>query len=76
MNQQFVDPRRESFFDMLKFTFCPKFTIFSFIFFITIIDVIVFLVTVIVSFTGSYGGLNPLEFLGPDPFLLLNFGAE
>lgn len=55
-NVQYVDPRRETFFDMLKFTCCPTFTVYSFIFFITMMDVIVYLVTVFVSIAGD--GLN------------------
>jgi hypothetical protein len=53
-----VDPRRETFFDMLKFTFCPTFSVFSFVFFITMIDVLVYITTLVVSFTGSYNGFN------------------
>ena len=70
-----MDPRRETFFDMLKFTCCPTFTVFSFIFFITMMDVIVYLVTLIVSETSG-SGLNNGQFLGPDVTILDDFGAE
>jgi len=52
-NVQFVDPRRETFFDMLKFTCCTTFTIYSFIFFITMIEILIFIVTLI--WTGVNG---------------------
>ena len=46
-----MNPREETFFDMLKFTFCPTFSIFSFIFFITMIDVLVYMTTLIVTWS-------------------------
>lgn len=69
-----VDPRKESFFQMLKFTFCPTFTIKSFIFFITLIDYIVFLITVILTVMNY--SLDPLNFLGPSWIVLTDFGAK
>ncbi|CDW77937.1 rhomboid family [Stylonychia lemnae] len=74
-NQQFVDPRRESFFDMLKFTFCPTFTIFSFIFFITLIDVLVYITTLIANTAKSYP-LDDSNFLGPSIITLNTFGSN
>ena len=68
-----MDPRRETIFDMLKLTCCPNFSVYSFIFYITMIDIIVYIVTVIISLTGD--GLNPFEFLGPNPLVLINFGG-
>ena len=52
-NQQFVDPRRETIFDMLKFTCCPNFSVYSFIFYITLIDIIIYVVTVIMTLASS-----------------------
>jgi hypothetical protein len=52
-NQQFVDPRRETIFDMLKFTCCPNFSVYSFIFYITLIDIIIYAVTVIMTLASS-----------------------
>ena len=52
-NQQFVDPRRETIFDMLKFTCCPNFSVYSFIFYITLIDIILYAVTVIMTLASS-----------------------
>lgn len=60
---------------MLKFTCCPTFTIYSFIFFITMIEVIVYITTIIVSFTNG-SGFNMGQFLGPDVTVLDTFGAE
>lgn len=60
---------------MLKFTCCPTFTVYSFIFFITMIDLIVYLVSIIVSFTNG-DGFNNGQFLGPDVGVLDTFGAE
>jgi len=52
-NQQFQNPRQESFGDMLKFTFCPTFTIKSFIFFITIADVLIYIFLLLWNFLVS-----------------------
>ena len=73
-NQQFVDPRRETIFDMLKLTCCPNFSVYSFIFYITMIDIIVYVVTVIISLTK--GRLSDTDFLGPTSDVLISFGAQ
>lgn len=73
-NVQFIDPRRETIFDMLKFTCCPTFTVYSFIFFVTMIEILIYLVTVVVSAAGN--GLNDGQFLGPDVMVLDEFGSE
>lgn len=70
-----MDPRRETFFDMLKFTFCPTFTIFSFIFFITLIDVLVYITTLIANTAKSYP-LDDSNFLGPSIITLNTFGSN
>jgi hypothetical protein len=54
-----VDPRRETIFDMLKFTCCPNFSVYSFIFYITLIDIIIYAVTVIMTLTSSSYCLSP-----------------
>jgi membrane associated rhomboid family serine protease len=58
---------------MLKFTCCPNFSVYSFIFYITMIDIIVYIVTVIISLTK--GGLSSSDFLGPNTDVLDSFGA-
>jgi hypothetical protein len=70
-----VNPRRETFFDMLKFTFCPTFTIVSFIFFITMIEVIIYITTLIVTFVQDKP-LNYNQFLGPNSSVLESFGMK
>jgi len=70
-----VNPRQETFPQMLKFTFCPTFTVRSFIFFITIIDICMYVLTLIV--TGAEGlPLNSANFLGPNTKVLRDFGAK
>jgi hypothetical protein len=71
-----VNPRRENFFDMLKFTFCPTFTIISFIFFITMIDVVVYITTLIVTWATPEYQMSTLSFLGPSGTVLDNFGMK
>lgn len=59
------EPRKESFFDMLKYNMCPGLTIKYFVSVISIMEIITFLVTVVASFVEGYN-LSPLTFLGPD----------
>ena len=60
---------------MLKLTFCPTFTILSFIFFITMIDIIMYILTLI--FTFAYGdSLSYYAFLGPSCEVLDDFGDK
>ena len=60
---------------MLKFTFCPTFTIFSFIFVITLVDIIVFITSLIA--TGVKGErMNSENFLGPSTDVLVLFGSN
>ena len=58
---------------MLKFTFCPNFQFRSFIFFITIVDILIFVITDVVSLTR--GGFSKYSFLGPTIEVLSDFGA-
>lgn len=60
---------------MLKFTFCPTFTIFSFIFFITIVEILVYITTLIATEVKGYG-LSNNNFLGPDYKILKSFGGN
>ena len=60
---------------MLKFTFCPTFTFYSFIFFVTMIDIALYLITLGITMFGNYN-LDPLQFLGPNIKVLDNFGAK
>lgn len=74
-NQQFVNPRKETFFQMLKFTFCPTFTFYSFIFFVTMVDIVLYIITLLMTMFGNYS-LDPFQFLGPSALLLDKFGAK
>ena len=49
---------------MLKVTFCPNITMMSFVSIISIIDLIVFSITVVASI-AQYGTLDPKNFLAP-----------
>jgi len=60
---------------MLKFTFCPTFTIFSFIFFITMIDVLIYLTTLIATLAKKYP-MDSNNFLGPSLIILNDFGCN
>ena len=57
-------PRRETFWDMWKFTACPEFEVCSFTFILCFIIFIVYVVEVILSI-AVLGGLNRFFFLGP-----------
>ena len=49
---------------MLKFTFCPTFTIKSFVFFIAIVNIIMYIVSLVWTFKDYQ--LNQLYFMGPN----------
>ena len=69
------EPRKETFFQMLKFMFCPNISMRSFTAIITMVDVCFF----VVCFFGSlveYKGLNPHAFLGPNDRLYDNFEKD
>lgn len=57
---------------------CPTINIKQFIVIITIIDTLVFTISLILSLTGYYGKpiLNQEYFLGPNIVTLYNFGAK
>mmetsp|Transcript_9776 Transcript_9776/g.19187 ORF Transcript_9776/g.19187 Transcript_9776/m.19187 type:complete len:304 (-) Transcript_9776:346-1257(-) len=63
------EARREKFWDMLKFTFCPLFRLQSFIFLITIVDIIYFFISV-----GYHN--DPDKFLTPSLKSLDDLGAK
>jgi membrane associated rhomboid family serine protease len=63
------DARKETFWEMLKFIFCPYFTMKSFIFVITIVDVIMYIITVSYDYDTD-------NFLQPRTDTLITFGAK
>ena len=60
------NPRKETFFQMLKFAFCPNLTMRNFIALMSVLQVITFLITLLFTIVGSGDALNPNVFLGPD----------
>ena len=58
-------PRKETFMQMLHFTFCPGLTIKYFIAIISIVEVLVFLSCLTVTFVNPSYSLNSNIFLGP-----------
>lgn len=66
------DPRRETFFDMIKVTCCPTFRIKSFIFWICMVDILFYIVLIAV------GGLSKdhSNFLSPTSDALFDFGEK
>ena len=65
-----VNPRDETFCQMLKINFCPTLKLFSFIAIITIIDVIMYVVSLFL------GDLDNDDFLGPNSQTLLDLGGK
>ncbi|CAG9318100.1 unnamed protein product [Blepharisma stoltei] len=61
--------RKETFCQMLKYIFCPFFTTRSFIFVITVIDIVIYFVTVFYDYDSS-------NFLEPTNHSLDEFGAK
>ena len=59
---------------MLKFTFCPTFTIKSFVFFIAIVNIIMYIVSLVWTFTDYQ--LNQSYFMGPNLFVLKKLGMK
>ena len=60
---------KETFWQMLKFLFCPYFNKHSFIFYITIIDILMYTITVFYNYDTN-------EFLQPKLSTLILFGAK
>ena len=67
------DPRNQRFFSFLKNFCCPNFTIKSFIFFITIIDVILYIVTLTPGLELTV--LGKTQILAPKRETLIKYGA-
>lgn len=63
------EARKETFWQMLKFIFCPYFSVRSFIFIITMIDIVMYFATVFYSYDTD-------EFLQPKVDSLVIFGAK
>ena len=67
-------PREESYWDMWKSTFCPKFTIWSFTFMIWALNTLMYIFTLLMT-SQSDKELNEYVFLGPDLRTLHYWGA-
>lgn len=68
-------PRQENYFDMWQTTFCPTFSPVSFTFLVWALNSCVYLASVsVTAFWGTYS-FNNAVFLGPDPYLLDDWGA-
>ena len=65
--------RQENFWDMWKFTFCPKLSLMSFSFFMVILQTFMWILTL--TFTGINYELNSSVFLGPALEVLNKWGA-
>jgi len=71
MDNSSTDPRSEGFFQFLKNFCCPTFVFKSVTFYISLIDVIVYFITLL------YGiNMNPNELLAPKSDVLDNFGMK
>jgi hypothetical protein len=64
-----INPREESFCDMLSLTCCPQFRFDSFIFTITLIDIVVYTFSL-------FMGLSKEKFLSPSPSALHLLGEK
>lgn len=66
-----ADPRNENFWHFIKDFLCPTFVFKSVIFFVSIIDVIIYIITI------SFGlKMSPYELLAPKPETLDSFGMK
>ena len=61
---------------MLKFTFCPTFSIFTFIFIITFLEILMYLITLCWTMFESGESLDSSIFLGPSYDVLMKCGAK
>ena len=75
-SQDNEDPRRQGFFSTLRSILCPYFKPVSFIFMICILDIAVYIGTLVHSVNN--GGLDSSgkKFLGPSSETLTTFGAK
>ena len=67
--------RDENFWDMWKFTFCPKLSLVSFSFFMVILQVFMWVLTLVFTGVNQDEGLNEFVFLGPSLKVLDKWGA-
>jgi hypothetical protein len=67
------NPREQSFFGFLKGFCCPNFTPKSFVFIITIIDIILYIITLCVKIQPA--SLNKVQILAPTIETLRKYGA-
>eukprot|EP01017_Pseudomicrothorax_dubius_P030292 TRINITY_DN3766_c0_g1_i1.p1 TRINITY_DN3766_c0_g1~~TRINITY_DN3766_c0_g1_i1.p1 ORF type:complete len:302 (+),score=88.24 TRINITY_DN3766_c0_g1_i1:74-979(+) len=65
------NPRKESFFDMIKYVCCPSFRIYSFMCIISLVDIVVFVLELLYR-----GIIKGNEFLRPSDEALLDFGGK
>ena len=72
---QDVEPRKENFWDMWKFAFCPTFTPASFIFVIWVMNTVAYIAALILTALNEDRSLNNLVFLGPDLRVLNSMGC-
>ena len=68
-------PRKENYWDMWKLTFCPQFTMLSFIFLIWVVNTVMYLLTLLTTWIRKDRELNRWVFLGPDLEVLHAWGA-
>ena len=68
-------PRRETWCDMWKYTFCPTFTCRSFISALIIVQIFVFIAELVHSMMSEIG-LSPVMFLGINAYTLEKFGMR
>ncbi|KAL4512592.1 hypothetical protein ABPG72_020429 [Tetrahymena utriculariae] len=67
-----ISPRKESFWDMLKINFCPRLKLISFTVFISIVNIIIFIITSAQGIQTTDGSL----LLQQKPQVLIDFGAN
>ncbi|EGR29302.1 rhomboid family protein, putative, partial [Ichthyophthirius multifiliis] len=70
--QSYIDPRKETFWDMIKLNFCPRLKFYSFTVLISLANIIMFIYT-------SYQGLHITEeskLLEQDQQVLIKYGAN
>ena len=68
-------PRQENYWDMWKSTFCPQFTMLSFTFVIWVVNTLMYLATLLLTWVRTDRYLNSWVFLGPDLRILHEWGA-
>ena len=68
-------PRKENYWDMWRSTFCPQFTMLSFIFMIWVLNTVMYIITLIMTAVRTDKDLNGFVFLGPDLEVLHAWGA-